>query len=206
MEKKQMGIGTEIVTLLRVNVRNYAMYIALAVIFIIFQILSRGHFLTARNLTNLINQTGYIAVMAVGMTLVLIICQIDLSVGFAAGFLGACAARLMLVGLPAFAVVPIILLMGAAIGFLQGEIIGRLGVPAFVTTLAGEFAFRGLLSLVTESTGTVPVTNESFITLSNGCVQTAVNQRGVDAIAGFAAYFKVELLNVTESSVNKILF
>ena len=170
MEKKQMGIGTEIVTLLRVNVRNYAMYIALAVIFIIFQILSHGHFLTARNITNLINQTGYIAVMAVGMTLVLIICQIDLSVGFAAGFLGACAARLMLTGLPAAAVVPIILLMGAAIGFLQGEIIGRLGVPAFVTTLAGEFAFRGLLSLVTESTGTVPVTNEGFITLSNGFI------------------------------------
>ena len=53
------------------NIRNYAMYIALAVIFIVFQILSKGAFLTARNLTNLINQTGYIAVMAVGMTLVL---------------------------------------------------------------------------------------------------------------------------------------
>ena len=71
------GIGGEAAEMLRKNIRNYAMYIALAVIFIVFQILSRGAFLTARNITNLINQTGYIAVMAVGMTLVLIICQID---------------------------------------------------------------------------------------------------------------------------------
>ena len=169
MEKKaNVGIGSEVLTLLRVNVRNYAMYIALAVIFIVFQILSKGMFLKARNLTNLVNQTGYIAVMAVGMTLVLIICQIDLSVGFGAGFLGAVAARLLLTGMPVGAVILLVLVMGAAIGFMQGEIIGRLGVPAFVTTLAGEFAFRGLLSLVTEATGTVPVTNETFIALSNG--------------------------------------
>ena len=92
---KRRGLGGEVVEMLRKNIRNYAMYIALAVIFIVFQMLSKGLFLTARNITNLINQTGYIAVMAVGMTLVLIICQIDLSVGFAAGFLGACAARLL---------------------------------------------------------------------------------------------------------------
>ena len=92
---KRRGLDVEIVEMLRKNIRNYAMYIALAVIFIVFQMLSKGLFLTARNITNLINQTGYIAVMAVGMTLVLIICQIDLSVGFAAGFLGACAARLL---------------------------------------------------------------------------------------------------------------
>ena len=65
------GIGGEAAEMLRKNIRNYAMYTALAVIFIVFQILSRGAFLTARNITNLINQTGYIAVMAVGMTLFL---------------------------------------------------------------------------------------------------------------------------------------
>ena len=58
--------------------------------------------------------------MAVGMTLVLIICQIDLSVGFAAGFLGACAARLMAVGVPLPLVILIVLGMGALIGLLAG--------------------------------------------------------------------------------------
>ena len=59
-QTKRDGLGNEIVGLMRKNIRNYAMYIALAVIFIVFQILSKGAFLTARNLTNLINQTGYI--------------------------------------------------------------------------------------------------------------------------------------------------
>ncbi len=167
-EMNKRSLGREILELSRKNVRNYAMYIALAVIFLVFQILSKGNFLTARNITNLINQTGYIAVMAVGMTLVLIICQIDLSVGFAAGFLGACAAQLLVLGWPVGIVIALVLLLGAIIGLMQGLIIGKLGVPAFVTTLACEFAFRGLLTLVTESTGTIPVTNEFFVSLSNG--------------------------------------
>lgn len=165
---KRDGLGNEIVGLMRKNIRNYAMYIALAVIFIVFQILSKGAFLTARNLTNLINQTGYIAVMAVGMTLVLIICQIDLSVGYVAGFLGACAAQLLLRGIPAWLAILIILVAGALIGLMQGLVIGKIGVPAFVTTLACEFIFRGLLTLVTEASGTIPVTDEVFNSLSNG--------------------------------------
>lgn len=181
-EANKNGLGHEIVTLLRKNVRNYAMYIALAVIFIVFQLISKGSFLTARNITNLINQTGYIAVMAVGMTLVLIICQIDLSVGYVAGFLGACAARLLIVGLPIWLVIVLVLLFGAAIGFMQGMIIGKLGVPAFVTTLACEFAFRGLLTLITESTGTIPVTNEAFTALSNGFLPEVVNIGGMHGL------------------------
>ena len=85
------------------------MFIALAVIFILFGIFTNGNFLSPRNLTNLINQTGYIAVMAVAMTLILIIRQIDLSVGYAAGFTGAIAAILMVkAGLPFYITIPII--------------------------------------------------------------------------------------------------
>ena len=148
--------------------KNYAMYIALAVIFIVFQILSGGKFLTAGNITNLVNQTGYIAVLAVGMTLVLIICQIDLSVGFLTGFLGACTARLLLLGVPIPLTILIVVVFGALLGLMQGTIIGRVGVPAFVTTLAGEFAFRGLLMLITQDVGTINVTNQSFKNISQG--------------------------------------
>ncbi len=148
--------------------KNYAMYIALGVIFIVFQILSGGRFLTAYNITNLVNQTGYIAVLAVGMTLVLIICQIDLSVGFLTGFLGACTARLLLIGVPIPVTILIVIALGAALGLLQGFIIGKIGVPAFVTTLAGEFAFRGLLTLITQDIGTINVTNKTFKGISQG--------------------------------------
>ena len=148
--------------------KNYAMYIALALIFIMFQIWSGGRFLTPRNITNLVNQTGYIAVLAVAMTLVLIICQIDLSIGFLTGFLGAVAARLLLLNVPIPLTILIVILFGAALGLLQGFIIGKIGVPAFVTTLAGEFAFRGLLQLITQDKGTINVTNEAFKEISQG--------------------------------------
>ncbi len=199
------GLGREIVTLLRKNARNYAMYIALAVIFIVFQLISKGSFLTARNITNLINQTGYIAVMAVGMTLVLIICQIDLSVGYVAGFLGACAARLLLVGLPIWLVIVLVLLFGAAIGFMQGMIIGKLGVPAFVTTLACEFAFRGLLTLITESTGTIPVTNEAFTALSNGFLPEVVKIGGMHGLTLIIGAFAILIVIATQIRKRKEL-
>ena len=77
---------------LRRNIRDYGMFIALFGIMTIFAILTDGIFISPRNLSNLLNQTGYIAVLAVGMTLVIVIRQIDLSVGFLAGFLGAVAA------------------------------------------------------------------------------------------------------------------
>lgn len=177
------------------------MYIALAVIFVVFQMLSGGAFLTARNLTNLINQTGYIAVMAVGMTLILIICQIDLSVGFVAGFLGACAARLLAAGLSVVPVILIVLAGGALIGLMQGLIIGKIGVPAFITTLAGEFMFRGLLTLVTESTGTVPVANDTFYALSNGFLPEVFmigEMHGLTIIAGLLAIAVIVLTEISK--------
>ena len=167
-ERQQPGILAEMRNLLRQNVRNYAMYIALFVIFILFYFLTNTTFLSARNLTNLVNQTGYVAIMAVGMTIVLIIQQIDLSVGYAAGFFGACAAILMAMGVPVGLAIQIVLLFGVITGAIQGLIIGKLGVPAFVTTLAFLFIFRGLLSMVTEGSGTVVVTNEFFNNISNG--------------------------------------
>jgi hypothetical protein len=62
--KARRGLFPELWHLIRTHVRDYAMFIALAVIFILFGIFSQGNFLSPRNLTNLINQTGYIAVMA----------------------------------------------------------------------------------------------------------------------------------------------
>lgn len=160
----------EMGTLLKENIRNYAMYIALALIFAFFYATTDGAFLSARNITNLINQTGYVAVMAVGMTIVLILVQIDLSIGYAAGFFGAVAALLLMRGMPVGLVIILVLAGGILLGLVQGLIVGEVGVPAFVTTLAMQFIFRGLLSLITEATGTVPVSNAVFNELSNGFV------------------------------------
>ncbi|MGN6711645.1 sugar ABC transporter permease [Anaerocolumna jejuensis] len=168
--RAKMSLGTEIATMLKSNVRDYAMYIALVLIFIFFGIRTGGLFLSSRNLSDLINQTGYVAVLAIGMTIILIIKHIDLSVGYVAGFLGAVSAILLKAGLNVWLVIPIILCLGIVVGIYQGFLVAKVGVPAFVTTLAGMFIFRGLLSLVTQGTGTIIVSNRTFRNLSNGFI------------------------------------
>ena len=73
-------------------IRDYGMYIAFLVIVIFFTIATKGLFVSSRNIGNLVNATSYIAILAVGMTLVIVIRHIDLSVGYLAGTLGAMAA------------------------------------------------------------------------------------------------------------------
>lgn len=164
------GLATEVASLLINNIRDYAMYVALAVIFLIFTIVTKGLFLSSRNLINLVNQTGYVAVLAIGMTLILIIKHIDLSIGFVAGFLGAVAAIMLMNGWNVWLVIPTVLICGILVGVYQGFLVTKIKVPAFVTTLAGMFMFRGLLSWVTAGTGTVIVRDRTFLQLSNGYV------------------------------------
>lgn len=166
----KVGVGREITTLLKTNIRDYAMYIALVLIFLFFGFKTDGLFLSSRNLTDLINQTGYVAILAIGMTIILIIKHIDLSVGYVAGFLGAVAATLMKAGVTVWFVIPIILVLGILIGLYQGFLVAKIGVPAFVTTLAGMFMFRGLLSLVTAGSGTIIVKDNIFKSLSQGFI------------------------------------
>lgn len=77
-----MSLINEAKGLIKQNIREYGMYIALIIIMVTFSAATGGLFMSSRNISNLINQTGYIAVLAVGMTLVMVIKHIDLSVGF----------------------------------------------------------------------------------------------------------------------------
>ncbi|WP_240695740.1 sugar ABC transporter permease [Candidatus Chloroploca sp. Khr17] len=156
---------------LRQNIRDYGMYIALFVIMFIFAITTNGIFLSPRNLSNLLNQTGYIAVLAVGMTLVIVIRHIDLSVGFLAGFLGAVAAiALVQWGLPTLFVIPMVLGLGALAGLITAFPIAQLGIPSFVASLAGWLIYRGMLQLATEGTGTIIISDAAFNAIGNGFI------------------------------------
>lgn len=161
----------EIKNLLRQNIRDYGMFIALAIIWTYFAFATDGLFISSRNLVNLVNQTGYIAVLAVGMTLVIIIRHIDLSVGFLAGFLGAVAAIAMQDwGLPALAAIPFVLGLGILAGLLTSFMVAELGIPAFVATLAGWLGYRGALQLATRATGTIIISDDTFNAIGNGFV------------------------------------
>ncbi|MFZ5859507.1 MAG: sugar ABC transporter permease [Spirochaetota bacterium] len=161
----------ELLTVLKKNVREYGMYIALAVIMAVFTILSNGLFISSRNIANLLNQTGYIAVLAVGMTLVIVIRHIDLSVGFLSGFLGAVAAiALTQWNWPVWLTILLVLLLGTIAGLVTAFPVAQLGIPAFVASLAGWLIYRGALMLVTAATGTIIVPNESFNAIGNGYI------------------------------------
>lgn len=173
------SLGKELATVIKKNVRSSAMFIALIVIFIYFGFRTGGLFLSPRNISDLFKQTGYVAVLAMGMTIILIIRHIDLSVGYVAGFTGAVAAILLREGLPVYVVIPLVLLLGALIGFYQGSLVAKIGIPAFVATLAGMFIFRGLLSLITAGSGTIIVNDPTFKAISNGFIPDLPNSSGL---------------------------
>jgi putative multiple sugar transport system permease protein len=153
------------------NIREYGMFIALFLIMAVFTVTTRGLFISSRNISNLINQTGYIAVLAVGMTLVIVIRHIDLSVGFLAGFLGAVAAIMMSSwGWPVYVVIPVVLGLGIVAGLITATPVAKLGVPSFVASLAGWLIYRGLLGVVTAGTGTIIISDKIFNAIGNGFI------------------------------------
>ena len=158
-------------TVLQQNIREYGMYIALFVIMTIFTITTGGTFMTSRNIVNLVNQTGYIAVLAVGMTLVIVIRHIDLSVGFLGGFLGAVAAIAMVQWqMPVYVAIPLTLALGVLAGTITAFLVAQMKIPAFVATLAGWLIYRGAILVVTESTGTIVIPDKTFNAIGNGFI------------------------------------
>lgn len=154
--------------LLKANIRQYGMFIALFAIMIIFNILTKGTFISARNLTNLYLQMGYIAVLAVGMVLVIVAGHIDLSVGSVAAFTGAIAAILQVkMGMGTLPAIGITLVVGLLIGAWQGYWIAYRGVPAFIVTLASMLVFRGAVIGITKGQTIGPFA-ESFNKISTG--------------------------------------
>lgn len=140
--------------------------------------------------------------LAVGMTLVIVIRHIDLSVGFLAGFLGAITAILLTqYSLSVWLVIPIILVLGVLIGLVNGFLIANIGVPSFVVTLAGMLIFRGALLQVTEKTGTIIIKDEQFNAIGNGFIPSLLEINGLHlltlllGLVGILIYIYNEIVN-----------
>ncbi len=118
----------------------------------------QSNFLSARNLSNLVLQIGPTGAVAVGIVLVLLLGEIDLSVGSVAGLTSAILGILIVnQGWPWWMAIIITLAVGAAIGAFQGAWFAVIGVPSFVVTLAGFLAWQGVQLRVLGATGTVNV-------------------------------------------------
>src|SRR5699024_2478760 len=139
------------------NIRKFSMVIALVGIVILFQILTGGILLTPLNITNIIMQNSFAIILAIGMMLIIITGEIDLSVGSIAAFIGAISGILLVIyDLPVFVAILLCLILGAIIGAWQGFWVAYIKIPAFIVTLAGMLIFRGLTLVVLQGKTIAP--------------------------------------------------
>ncbi|WP_066054272.1 sugar ABC transporter permease [Robertmurraya korlensis] len=204
-----MGLYKEAKSLISENIRDYGMYIALFVIILTFSFMTDGLFMSSRNISNLLDSAGYIAVLAVGMTLVIVIRHIDLSVGYVAGFLGAIAAILLTqAGVSIYITIPVILLLGIVVGLFNGFLVAQIGIPSFVATLAGMLIFRGALLQVTEKTGTIIIQDDRFNAIGNGYIPSLSQVNGLHLLSLIVGLIGILLYIYSEISTrrNKIKY
>ncbi len=180
--------------LLRNNLRQSGIFIALLAITVLFAVLN-PNFLSPLNLTNIVLQYTYILILAIGMLLVIVLGQIDLSVGSVVALTGAFSAVLVIrEGMPWWVGVLAALGTGLLIGAWQGFWVAYVGIPGFIVTLAGMMLFRGLTYQVLANASLSPFPGE-YYTIANGFLNGLLGGDGVDvftllifaiAVAGFA--------------------
>ncbi|WP_436789399.1 sugar ABC transporter permease [Yinghuangia sp. YIM S10712] len=141
--------------------------LGLTVLCVAFSIM-RPRFLTAGNFANLFTQGAAVTIIAMGLTFVLVLGEIDLSAGFASGVCAAVAAVLMdSHGSPWYLATAAALLTGATIGLVIGALVAKLGIPSFVVTLGGFLAFQGVLLMIVENGKNVPVRDSTILAIAN---------------------------------------
>lgn len=142
---------------LKIDWRALTMVGALLAIWVVFSVATDGTFLLPRNLSLLARQMAVTSILAVGMVLVIVAGQIDLSVGALAGLTGALAALAYArLGWPLALAILLALVVGATLGALEGSLVAWLRIPPFIVTLGGMLVFQGALLGVTGGVSTSP--------------------------------------------------
>jgi putative multiple sugar transport system permease protein len=166
MQPEPKGIGDY----LKSHLREYGLLFALIAIMGFFQVVTNGTLLRPVNITNLLLQNSYIIIMALGMLIVIVSGNIDLSVGSVMGFIGALAAVMIVeYGINTYLTIGICLIAGTLIGAAQGYWVAYWKIPSFIVTLAGMLVFRGLSLWLLEGQSVGPFPKE-FQVLANGFV------------------------------------
>lgn len=162
--------------------------LGLIALVILFGALEGSTFLSIFNFANLINQSAAIIVLAMGLVFVLLLGEIDLSAGFAAGTSAAIlAVALNSWGLAWPLALLAALLTGSVIGFVIGNLVARLGIPSFVVTLAMFLALQGAMLLIIGEGGTIPIRSEEILIVMNGNMPVIVGWiLAVIVVGGFA--------------------
>jgi D-xylose transport system permease protein len=141
------------------------------------------------NFVNLMIQTAPLAVIAMGVVFVLLIAEVDLSVGYLSGVAAVILARLLgEEGWNVWAAIVVVLLIGAFAGFVQGWLVAKVGLPSLIVTLGGLVGFNGLVLILISGRGTIVIQNDLIIGISSTFLPPAVAYGVVLAsVGGFAA-------------------
>src|SRR5688572_9348125 len=154
--------------------RAYTMLGALVLIWIFFHWQTGNNFVTPENLSNLMTQTSVTGIIAIGMLMVIVAGQIDLSVGSLLGLAGAVSAIFLTdLGYGTVAAILAAIVVGIVVGLLQGFLVAYFSIPAFIVTLGGLLAWRGVVKGITNSS-TVPVSDLAFIDIGQSYLHPTV--------------------------------
>jgi putative multiple sugar transport system permease protein len=168
--QKTQGGPLTFMNIAKANMRNYSMFLILGLIMIGFAVLTGGVNLNPRNFTYIFIQNSYIEILAIGMLLVIVVGNIDLSVGSLSGFMGSVAVIVFNQwNLGFIPTVIITLIIGLLVGAYQGYWIAFARIPAFIVTLSGMLLFRGLNYIITHVTPVTPKT-DIFKEMASGTV------------------------------------
>lgn len=172
-----MNISSDLMKRFRQNIQMYTIIFALIVIWVFFAFLTKGAYFSPQNISNLFRQMTVTSFLGIGMVLVIVTGNIDLSVGKLAGFVSVVVAyfqanvwNTLLPDngvLAAILSITIGLLVGVLFGCLQGSLISYLGVPAFIVTLGGMFVLNGGILLVTQGK-TIPANQPALAVIAQG--------------------------------------
>lgn len=150
------------------DLRAYTMIGALVLIWVIFGFTTQGAYVLPRNFSNLSRQMSITAILAIGMVMVIVATHIDLSVGAVLGLCGGVAAMLQVwYHWPTPLAILVALVMGVLIGLWHGYWVAFQKVPAFIVSLAGYMAYRGILLGLAKGLTVAPM-DSSFTIISQG--------------------------------------
>jgi D-xylose transport system permease protein len=152
--------------LANINLRTYTMIIALIIIGIMFQFLTKGIFFSPRNLSNLFRAMSITGVLTMGMVLLIVSGNFDLSVGSGLALTGGIAAVLQVwFGFSTPVAILAALCTGVLLGLWQGFWVAYRGVPSFIVTLGNMMIFRGLYLVIGQGITITPI-KPDFIAIS----------------------------------------
>jgi D-xylose transport system permease protein len=185
-------ISKTLSNLFRNNIQTYTMILALVFIWLFFGFLTDWIFFSPRNLSNLFRQMTIVSFLSIGMVMVIVTGNIDLSVGSSVGLVSAITAWLQAIFLPpllqqAFPGISMLaqgavitslsilagVLVGGLIGVVQGWAVAYLGIPAFIVTLGGMLIFRGGVLGITQGKTIVPI-EDSFRLIAQGYLSNSL--------------------------------